>query len=1340
MRSISSFLGQGKNRTSRRRSRANWLARTTRLAAQFEPLEERRLLAANVLNSLGQVTSAISTAGGQNELRLDVEGGPAILGLQMHSADGVLNPGLIEIRNLADVLIAPLSSQMNLAGSTDSLVLAELGPGSYTIFTHAEGGTAGTYDFDVFVAGDVDGDGRVSQQDLLWASAAMVQHEGNWNHMTALYYGLNGIDLAGPDLYKTQCDTDLDGDIDHVDLGRIDANSRAAQVTITLIADMESPELTAGLVNDTGRSATDGITNELAIAGTLTDENPIGYFRAGLDNMPVGSYVDILAEVDASGNFLLKQSLLEQIAGGPLANTGSHTLHLIAQDTIGNSPEAHIEVVFSLDTIAPDAPTDLKLTTDTDLGFFDDDGVTSDKTPTIGATAESSALVTFYSEQVTSALGTDEAIPPVGGSWTSGLALVTPATPLADGDHQITAMAEDLAGNVSVLSSPFALTIETTAPVAPTVDLAAASDTGTIGDKETSLTTVTLVGVTEPGARVSVAGTALSTTADGAGAYSLPGVALHWDANALTIVAMDLAGNTASTTETFKQNTAPTLGTAVGPVAALEDVPMTVDLSGLFADADLAQGDVLTLTKLDVDNPDLVTVNLTGDTGQIVGSQMELTFGHNLSGQATVTIQAEDSYHETIQTTVVINVAPVNDPPQIVTELIPVAAEEDTPVQIDLRQYVTDVETPVDQLEFELVDGSAVSGTAVMQGDNHTVVFTPDAQFFGIAKFDFKVKDTGDGPSPAITKQMILQIEVTEVNDPPVANDGTIDTVEDTPGTIDLRTLVEDPETTNKDNLTFTVDSTENGTYVFLDAYTVKFTPYDHFNDGAGTASFTYTVTDTGLVGGGGVIKSSSATVTVNVAPVNDAPTLLKTLEDETNEDTPISIDLLDFYGDIETAPENLVFTPSNPQNGTYTFTDGHTVEFAPHDNFNGTASFDFTVTDDGDPATSGNDAITLGPLTFTINVLPVNDPPTTTIPDQTIDEDTSLVINLMDDATDVETPNDLSFNIVGQENGTATLDGTVLTFEPYPHFHGTATFTFTITDNGDNGAQPVTSDPVTVTVTVDPVNDAPALIKELEDETPEDTPISIDLLDFYGDLETDPANLVFVVSNPQNGTYTFTDGHTVEFTPGTNFNGTASFDFTVTDDGDPAASGNDAITLGPLTFTINILPVNDPPVVEGASAAIDEDTYYDLDLRTLVQAGDETAPDDMTFAWDDVTGGTVDWVDDDHYIVRFTPESNYSGPAGFTFTATDDGDNGAAPVTSAPATISITVNPVNDAPALETLEDDTPEDTLISIDLLDYVSDIETDPVNLVFTPSNPQNGTYTFTDGHTVEFTPHD
>ena len=126
----------------------------------------------------------------------------------------------------------------------------------------------------------------------------------------------------------------------------------------------------------------------------------------------------------------------------------------------------------------------------------------------------------------------------------------------------------------------------------PTVALATASDTGTAGDKITTLATVNLDGTTSPNATVRLVQGGQTTTADNTGAFHFTGVPLTAGANTLTVRATLTGGPAASTTTTITRQAAPTLKTALSPIAVAAAGSTTVDLAGSFDDADITDTQV----------------------------------------------------------------------------------------------------------------------------------------------------------------------------------------------------------------------------------------------------------------------------------------------------------------------------------------------------------------------------------------------------------------------------------------------------------------------------------------------------------------------------------------------------------------------------------------------------------------------------------------------------------------------------------------------------------------------------------------------------------------------------
>jgi cyclophilin family peptidyl-prolyl cis-trans isomerase len=172
-------------------------------------------------------------------------------------------------------------------------------------------------------------------------------------------------------------------------------------------------------------------------------------------------------------------------------------------------------------------------------------------------------------------------------------------TPLSNGPvtAQVNAgAASDAAGNASTASDAVSRTFDNTTAT-PTLNLQAASDSGTVGDLRTDRAAVILNGTAEAGSTVrlfaATAGTApgsgtllAATTATAAGTFSFSQT-LTAGPNSFTVQATDAAGNVSTTfTQTFTLNAAPT-ATALTRNLTVAGGAQTVDLaSGVFADAE----------------------------------------------------------------------------------------------------------------------------------------------------------------------------------------------------------------------------------------------------------------------------------------------------------------------------------------------------------------------------------------------------------------------------------------------------------------------------------------------------------------------------------------------------------------------------------------------------------------------------------------------------------------------------------------------------------------------------------------------------------------------------------
>ncbi|MHC4716187.1 MAG: tandem-95 repeat protein, partial [Planctomycetota bacterium] len=198
-------------------------------------------------------------------------------------------------------------------------------------------------------------------------------------------------------------------------------------------------------------------------------------------------------------------------------------------------------------------------------------------------------------------------------------------------------------------------------------------------------------------------------------------------------------------------------------------------------------------------------------------------------------------------------------------------------------------------------------------------------------------------------------------------------------------------------------------------------------------------------------------------------------------------------------------------------------------------------------------------------------------------------------------------------------------------------------------------------------------------------------------------------------------------------YNGPASFTYTVTDTGD---GPHPPATTGPVTVDVTVTAVNDPPAALDGDVTTDEDTPVQVDLRGL--ASDKETPDDqLAFTVADGANGTVVLLGDGH-TARFTPTGDYNGPASFTYTVTDTGDGADPPLSAGPATVNVTVDPVNDPAAAAPGSAGMDEDGVLDVDLWGLADDVETPDAQLTFAVGGAVNGAVALLgDGHTARHT---
>ncbi|WP_068956305.1 cadherin-like domain-containing protein [Pararhizobium polonicum] len=532
-------------------------------------------------------------------------------------------------------------------------------------------------------------------------------------------------------------------------------------------------------------------------------------------------------------------------------------------------------------------------------------------------------------------------------------------------------------------------------------------------------------------------------------------------------------------------------------------------------------------------------------------------------------------------------------------------------------------------------------------GTDQAIYTLGDADVGGLVRV---VVSYTDGRGFAESATSAPTAAVVNVNDAPSGTNKTISTLEDTPraltaadfgfsdsdgnafARVKITTL---PGAGTLSNNGVAVTAGQFVSIADITAGKLTFTPAGNAN-GSGYAHFTFQVADNGGTANGGInLDPTANTLTINVTPVNDAPSgTSKTIS--TLEDTPRALTAADFgFSDSDGNAFARVKITTLPGAGTLSnngvaVTAGQFVSiaditagkltFTPAGNANGSgyAHFTFQVADNGGTANGG---INLDPTanTLTINVTPVNDAPSGTNKTISTLEDTPRALTAADfgfsdsdgnafarvKITTLPGAGTLSNNGVavtaGQFVSIADITAGKLTFTPAGNANGSgyARFTFQVADNGGTANGGINLDPTanTLTINVTPVNDAPSGTNKTI-STLEDTPRALTAADFgFSDVDGNAFARVKITTLPGAGTLSnngvaVTAGQFVSiaditagkltFTPAGNANGSgyAHFTFQVADNGGTANGG---INLDPTanTLTINVTPVNDAPALD---------------------------------------------------------------------------------------------------------------------------------------------------------------
>jgi hypothetical protein len=541
-----------------------------------------------------------------------------------------------------------------------------------------------------------------------------------------------------------------------------------------------------------------------------------------------------------------------------------------------------------------------------------------------------------------------------------------------------------------------------------------------------------------------------------------------------------------------------------------------------------------------------------------------------------------------------------------------------------------------------------------------------------------------------------FESEVISFLKPPTAQDISVSINEDQE--INISLVATDPD---NNDLTYSTVEVNNAT-VSINGSTANYIPNANWN---GVDTFTYIAND-------GISDSNIATVTINVASIDEQPNTLN-IEASTDEDVSIILSLQAEEYDDQSYSFSIITQPANGTVGL----DGTQATYTPNQDFNGTDTFTFEATDDR--------TARMNVATATITVNPINDTPTVNSFSIQLDENrntgeglkekdlfgdisnNSISLDFTFQGNDVD-GDQLTYSIVSNPaNGSVTIDGDTGTFTPNDNWNGMDAFSYVANDGEFD------SNSAAVTVTVDPVNDAP-VTEDLTATVEENSAVDIALVG----TDIDSGTLTYSLqSTPSNGTVAINNA-TATYTPTAGYFGSDSFTY-YANDGDLNSEAS--------TVSITVTEFNNAPVTEDVSATIDENRSMDRFVGINLIGSDEDG-DELTYLLvTNPSNGNATIAGD---VLTYTANQDWNGVETFSYKA-NDGDKD-----SNTSAVTVLVNAVNDAPVATNQEVTVSSNS--SENTFDFnVTDVDNNNLYFELTSGGaPLNGGVVY-DNSTAQFT---
>ena len=665
---------------------------------------------------------------------------------------------------------------------------------------------------------------------------------------------------------------------------------------------------------------------------------------------------------------------------------------------------------------------------------------------------------------------------------------------------------------------------------------------------------------------------------------------------------------------------APAIANALSDVIIDEDADDgVISIADLFTDIDNAN-DSITVRIQSNDNISIASINIEGDS---------ITFDliDNQFGVINLIIEGI-SNGKAILDTFKITITPINDVPIVLNKQFEL--NEDS-MQVLILEG-SDIEA--DALTFKVLSlpkngilsqSNGVQISSVPSGitdDINSLIFKPKADFFGKDSILFNASD------PFSTSENgVVQFIILGVNDPPIANNDTINIDED-----ETKTIQVSGADLENDPLAFSITSLPSAGFLYQTNDGTTKTGFVNEGDRVFNSEqkviFTPNANEFGIVNFGFITNdgelTDNAEIIVNIASVPDQP-----IAENINivvgagliYDLNVSPYVSDPDGDLIASSLNIKSYSGSGTVGVRSDTSFIVVlNYSSIPDYVGLDSIEYEISDGTLLNSTGKIYVTVKkgrkPIAFNDTIRFNEDYGDTLV---------SVLSNDTDEDGDIDSTLTIIESFIEEfnsnaNNATVNNDSLILV-EPAPDYFGTDILIYSFSD--ETGL----SDSATLVIEILPVEDAPIIFSTAQDTINlylfEDTPLDFELIAF--DADGDTLNYTLCdepkygyISLPGEEADTLkkdvslgTGEPTIQVNPEKDYNGYYTFKYCVTD-----KAGNIATAV----VTVSVVSVPDPPIALTDSIEIfqtnkdtinivqnDYDVENDIEVSTLRIYGDNT-------------------------------------------------------------------------------------------------------------------------------------